>query len=810
MLSPNSIPKLAADIAYIFSTSATYYVDDYVIYEGELYKTIAEHTGAWEPTHFTKTVVSDEFDNYKVLTDSINTAYNIANTYYVGDVVSYKGKLYVCISNEVTGAFDSTKWHEYIYNITENNYREVNDETVLAGLFKAGSATVSNTNYNIYCSGSAVFQNDNAWGENVIVNGNGNTITIDWKNNCFYKATFNNVNFVITSSGITNSDNKLFDTCVLNNCNVIVKPELFNNNSNKAFYVFTSCTIVNSVMSTASGTITKNTNAIYKMFNSCKFADSSVTSNVTSTEDANGAQFILFEYGELDNTKVNITGSFSKFTTAKGMKINNSKITETLSIFQSSDASYTFLSCNIKNSIFDITINNSATTPAETFTVFSESTNILDSKMSITTNCSFENLFVFNEADDISRNTIATTHNSNVGVLNVFNNITNTFNNNIFTTIDTDFTATTEANVMYDSSRITENTIDIYSNATGTFKVAGIKSGTNFTEIYSNIIKIDIVAGSINEYIYAIYDDVSDENKIENNNIFVNNSVSCLGFFVIYTKARTINDNSIDFQSSGMVSGNIRGIAAMCSTISNCNVNINYTATSGNRISGIYNYSLADGYTHGSLTTNCKIKINTTECSGDVAGVIDFSITNCFIELHTNYETATGSAYCICCAPGTTSRYASIDYGIGNISHNTCKFFVEKQYPATIRIIVANPAFSVMNNDVLFMPNCTDTIAEATVNYIYIMNKTDDERYNPQIVVSGNILHHSSATKTTTLNLYGIRLVNNTTSDAVITDNILTYHRFYAPSGALVKRWVASTAITPTPDSSYHNIIVTS
>ena len=61
--------QLSEDVADIsvtaneFSESTSYSVGDYVIYEGDLYVCIQDHTaGSWDSTHFTITNIADQLE----------------------------------------------------------------------------------------------------------------------------------------------------------------------------------------------------------------------------------------------------------------------------------------------------------------------------------------------------------------------------------------------------------------------------------------------------------------------------------------------------------------------------------------------------------------------------------------------------------------------------------------------------------------------------------------------------------------------------------------------------------------------------
>ena len=73
------IDDIFADIAPVFNATSTYAVDDYVIYNNQLYKCTTAHTGAWAAADFTATSLSDEIKNNKGTEYTAGDYVNITN-----------------------------------------------------------------------------------------------------------------------------------------------------------------------------------------------------------------------------------------------------------------------------------------------------------------------------------------------------------------------------------------------------------------------------------------------------------------------------------------------------------------------------------------------------------------------------------------------------------------------------------------------------------------------------------------------------------------------------------------------------------
>ena len=106
-----------ADISIIadeFDPTETYAVDDYVMYEGILYKCTTAHTGAWAAADFTATLISDEFGSGGGIADlsAIAPTFSTLTAYAVGAYVTYEGKLYKCTNAHAAGAWNAGDFTE--------------------------------------------------------------------------------------------------------------------------------------------------------------------------------------------------------------------------------------------------------------------------------------------------------------------------------------------------------------------------------------------------------------------------------------------------------------------------------------------------------------------------------------------------------------------------------------------------------------------------------------------------------------------------------------------------------------------------
>lgn len=108
----NSNQNLAAP----FSASSTYAVDDYVIYQENLYKCITAITtaAAWDSTKWTRVLITNEMGSGSggdYANQNIADTYDITSTYAVGDYVIFNSLLYKCITAVTTpGVWNSSYW----------------------------------------------------------------------------------------------------------------------------------------------------------------------------------------------------------------------------------------------------------------------------------------------------------------------------------------------------------------------------------------------------------------------------------------------------------------------------------------------------------------------------------------------------------------------------------------------------------------------------------------------------------------------------------------------------------------------------
>ena len=122
---PDSNGNLSVNVAWTdladdYSTSTTYNVDDYCIYNGVLYICTATTTGAWDSTKWTATDVGAELTDIRDDMNNIDMSskanltlladtYNPSTSYVAGEYCTYNEILYQC-TGATTGAWDSTKW----------------------------------------------------------------------------------------------------------------------------------------------------------------------------------------------------------------------------------------------------------------------------------------------------------------------------------------------------------------------------------------------------------------------------------------------------------------------------------------------------------------------------------------------------------------------------------------------------------------------------------------------------------------------------------------------------------------------------
>ena len=111
------VDKLLNDIATKFSTSKTYAVGEYCIYDGQLYrcKTAITTAGTWVANRWDAVTVGerltiDETDISKLKVD-LAAAYSASSTYAIGDYCLYDGQLYRCTTAITTAeAWNAIRW----------------------------------------------------------------------------------------------------------------------------------------------------------------------------------------------------------------------------------------------------------------------------------------------------------------------------------------------------------------------------------------------------------------------------------------------------------------------------------------------------------------------------------------------------------------------------------------------------------------------------------------------------------------------------------------------------------------------------
>lgn len=184
------------DIASTFSTSTSYSVGDYVIYNGDLYRCVTAHSGSWTASHFTQVTVGDElslkadktslavpsdavlhysFDEIPDIPDGTAVARNLnGNTYNVS--VSSVGAI-------TTDAFtDDDKIHKS--NVSGNaNYKSDVSQSLTRGIYfsnTSGTGLIKIIEFDAKTSNLDVhiFYRQNESDSRTIIYPLGNTISI--------------------------------------------------------------------------------------------------------------------------------------------------------------------------------------------------------------------------------------------------------------------------------------------------------------------------------------------------------------------------------------------------------------------------------------------------------------------------------------------------------------------------------------------------------------------------------------------------------------------------------------------------------
>lgn len=126
-----------------------YNVPDYVIYQGNIYTcNDANVTGSWDGSKWNQVVLTDDIaSRLAFMYSTFSTlfgwfaSYDDTSTYNTGDAVNYNGTLYECLDDNVTGAWDASKWQaqkvtDAISEINKQTYKD------FAGTLIAGNTTV--------------------------------------------------------------------------------------------------------------------------------------------------------------------------------------------------------------------------------------------------------------------------------------------------------------------------------------------------------------------------------------------------------------------------------------------------------------------------------------------------------------------------------------------------------------------------------------------------------------------------------------------------------------------------------------------
>ena len=97
-----AIGTIAGDLADAFDASTTYAIGDVVVYQNQLYKFTAAHTGAWSTSDVAVATVDDLISDLgtavdgkiAVVAEDLADAFDSTAAYAIGDVVVYQNQLY--------------------------------------------------------------------------------------------------------------------------------------------------------------------------------------------------------------------------------------------------------------------------------------------------------------------------------------------------------------------------------------------------------------------------------------------------------------------------------------------------------------------------------------------------------------------------------------------------------------------------------------------------------------------------------------------------------------------------------------------
>lgn len=110
LVSAKRMPYVVADG---FSTSVSYNVEDYVIYENNLYRFTAPHAaGPWDSSQAIRVTIGDQFKTLgieKINNNAVAPVFRTDANYGIGDVVSHEGNLYRFMFQHTAGEWDRTQ-----------------------------------------------------------------------------------------------------------------------------------------------------------------------------------------------------------------------------------------------------------------------------------------------------------------------------------------------------------------------------------------------------------------------------------------------------------------------------------------------------------------------------------------------------------------------------------------------------------------------------------------------------------------------------------------------------------------------------
>ena len=101
------IETVLSNLAPTFSSSAQYSINDFVLYNNQLYICMKPHHGSWDPLDFGTGKIGDILEG---IFNNIADVYNPSGSYVKGDVVNYLGMPLRCIVDTATSPMVFSEW----------------------------------------------------------------------------------------------------------------------------------------------------------------------------------------------------------------------------------------------------------------------------------------------------------------------------------------------------------------------------------------------------------------------------------------------------------------------------------------------------------------------------------------------------------------------------------------------------------------------------------------------------------------------------------------------------------------------------